>query len=138
MIILSLRRAVIERIKAALPSVGGRVYQAFLAPVDAAAPYYVTVKVGDERGDVNIPWIGFPAVEVRLYSKPLSFISLDELEGQVIQVLQGVPITDPQTGKVYQLRWLPGFGDFNDPQQNLIGKLVRFQAVRIVERPNIA
>jgi len=136
-IILSLRRAAIERIKAALPSVGGRVYQAFLAPVDAVAPY-VTVKVGDERGDVNIPWIGFPAVEVRLYGKPLSFVSLDELEGQVIQALQGVPIADPQTGRVYQLRWLPGFGDFNDPQKNLIGKLVRFQAVRIMERPNIA
>ncbi len=122
-----MRTAIINQLKDQVAGLGGRVYQAFLAPANVQKPY-ATVKMAGERGDLRIPWATHPAVEVRLYNEKNSFIPLDALEKECITALNGVSLN----GK-HQLRWVPGGTDFEDIQLGLIGRLINFRATVINE-----
>jgi len=130
-----LRRAVIERLRGQVSTLGGRAYQAFVAPPNAAKPY-VTVKVPGARGSAAITYAGTQPVEVRLYDDPASFVALDALEAAVITALHGVEVEDSHEASPgrYRLDWVPGGGDFVDEELSLIGRLVTFEAAILNER----
>lgn len=110
-----------------LPALGGRVYQAFLAPADAGRPY-ATVKVPASRADGRLSSAGTQPIEVRLYADPDSFVLLDEIEGALLDLLDDKDIQDVASGSVFHVEWEPGGGDFQDDQRQLIGRLVIFEA----------
>lgn len=128
-----LRRAVIQHIKVSVSELNGRVYQAFLAPPNIEKPYS-TVKIPTARGSGIITYAGTQPVEVRVYDKQNSFISLDELERNIIASLNGAEITDQNDGEKYCLTWAPGGGDFIDDEKKLIGRLILFEAAALFER----
>ena len=126
-----LRRAVIQALKD-VPALGGRVYQAFLAPANTGKPY-ATVKVPAARGDPQLARAGTQPLEVRLYADPDTFASLDQLESAVIDAVNGKEISDVVSGSVFHVEWEPGGGDFQDDQRQLIGRLVMFEAAVLHE-----
>ena len=120
-----LRPAVIETLKARVAALGGRVYEAFLVPVDAGKPY-ASVKLAGERGSPSIGFAGDQAVEVRLYTRQTSFGDLDLLEGAVMAALNGKEITDSGDGNRYCVEVGPGRGDFVEADK--IGRLLTFDS----------
>lgn len=130
-----LRRAVISRIKDQVPALGGRVFQAFLAPASAARPY-ATVKLPGAIGSPDISYAGTQPVEVRIYTDPTSFTDLDTVEASVIGCLHGAEIQDAAEDPPgrYRLDWLPGGGEFHDEERHLIGRLVMFETAVLNER----
>jgi len=127
-----LRRAVIQHMKTSVPSLGGQVYQAFLAPANITPPYS-TVKVAGTRGSPAISYAGFQPVEVRIYDPQESFVSLDALEQEVINVLHGVEVEDQIDGEKYYLQWTGNGPDYVDEDRNLICRLIYFGAAVIYE-----
>lgn len=126
-----LRRAVIQKLKT-LPSLGGRVYQAFLA-LPSTARLYVTVKVAAARGSPDVAYAGAQPVEIRVYGDPDSFANLDEAERVIVDALHGAEVTDANDGERYLLSWVPGGGDFVDEELRLIGRLLLFEAAALHE-----
>lgn len=128
-----LRRAVIQHLRQQVPALGGRVYQAFLAPANTPRPY-ATVKLMDGGTSLRISFAGEHLIEVRLYNDlTSSFVVLDELAYQVIQALHG-EVVDDETGERYEVRWEPGMNDFVEDDRQLIGRLLRFRVPAIHER----
>lgn len=128
-----LRRAIIQHLRNEVPTLGGRVYQAFLAPANTPRPF-VTVKLMDGGRSGRISYAGDQLIEVRLYDDlTSSFVVLDELAYQVIQALHG-EVVDGETGERYDVRWEPGMYDFVEDDRQLIGRLLRFRAPAIHER----
>jgi hypothetical protein len=127
-----LRRAVIQHLKQ-VTDLGGRVYQAFLAPADAARPY-VTVKLVDGGASTRISFAGDHVIEIRVYDDLNSFIGLDVIIQAVIGALHGKNVTDTQSGEQYEVWWVPSMNDFVEEERKLIGRLVRFRAASIFER----
>jgi len=127
-----LRRAVIMHLQTALPGLGGRVYEAFLAGPEVARPY-ATVKLATQVGSPSIGYAGTQPVEVRIYHDPGSFKDLDLLEVEVLESLNGVTVTDDADGSSYELFWTAGGGDFIDPERRLIGRLLTFTAACLAE-----
>lgn len=127
-----LRRAVIMRLKAAVPGLGGRVYEAFLAPPDAGRPY-ATVKLATQIGSPGIGYAGTQPVEVYLYHGPGSFKNLDALEWEVIAALHGATVTDDADGGRYELAWTPAAADVPDSERRLIGRRLTFEAACLAE-----
>lgn len=128
-----LRRAVIQQLKQQVTGLGGRVYQAFLAPVDAGRPY-ATVKLVDGGASTLISFAGEHLIEVRLYDDYTSFVGLDDLAEAVILALHGRIVMDTESGNRYEVFWLPTMNDFVEEDRKLIGRLVRFQAAAIYGR----
>lgn len=130
-----LRRAVIQHLKAQVSALGGRVYQAFLAPPGTARPY-ATVKAATSRGSIVISYAGTQTIEVRLYDDPASAVALDQIEVAVISALHGIEIQDAAESPpgTYRLDWVPGGGDFHDDEMGLIGRLMVFEAALLFER----
>jgi len=129
-----LRRAVIQHLRQQVPALGGRVYQAFLAPANTPRPY-ATVKLMDGGASLRISFAGEHLIEVRLYEDMAgSFVTLDVLAGQVIAALNGRTITDSASGEKYDLYWVPGMNDFVEEDRQLIGRLIRFRAAALFER----
>jgi len=127
------RRAVIQHLRQQVPALGGRVYQAFLAPANTLRPY-ATVKLMDGGASTRISFAGDHLIEVRLYNDlTSSFVVLDELAYQVIQALHG-EVVDGETGERYEVTWEPGMIDFTEDDRQLIGRLLRFRAPAIHER----
>jgi len=126
-----LRRAVIQNLKN-IPALGGRVYQAFLAPANVDKPY-ATVKLATQIGSANISFAGTQPVEVYLYADQDSFINLDVIEKEVIEVLAG-EIRDTTTGNYFELAWAPGTSDFVDPEKKLIGRRVIFNTALLMTK----
>ena len=127
-----LRNAVNHRLGDQVGGLGGRVYEAFLAPSDAVKPY-ATVKLPGGAGSAEIGYAGTTAVEVRLYLDPTTFRDLDVLAQEVLAALNGQLIADPDDGQVYHLLYQPGGGDFVDDQKNLIGRLLLFETAAVFE-----
>jgi hypothetical protein len=131
-ILMGLRKAVIDTIKDGSLTLGGRVYQAFLAPADPIKPY-ATVKMADVSGDGRISFAGTQTIEVRLYDRMGDFINLDTIEEDIIPLLNSGPITD-EDGTKFVVEWEPGGpGDFIDDEKKLIGRRVQFSAAVIHE-----
>lgn len=128
-----LRRAVIQQLKQQVTGLGGRVYQAFLAPVDAGRPY-ATVKMVDGGASPRISFAGDHVIEVRLYDDYTSFIGLDTLAHDVVLSLHGRIVTDADRGNQYEVFWLPVMNDFVEEDRKLIGRLIRFRAAAIYGR----
>lgn len=128
-----LRRAIIQHLKAQVPGLGGRVYQAFLAPPGTTRPF-ATVKLPGIRGSPAISYAGAQQVEVRIYGDRDSFTALDPLEADVIGALHGIEVQDATDGSLHQLDWVPVGGDFTDDDKGLIGCLVTFEAAVVFER----
>lgn len=128
-----LRRAVIQQLKQQVTGLGGRVYQAFLAPVDAGRPY-ATVKLVDGGASTQISFAGDHVIEVRLYDDYTSFVSLDTLAQETVLALNGQIVTDNDTGNQYEVFWLPVMNDFVEEDRKLIGRLIRFRAAAIYGR----
>ncbi|MEX0975039.1 MAG: hypothetical protein WD024_06825 [Bacillota bacterium] len=126
-----LRRAVIQALKA-VALLGGRAYEAFLAPSDVGKPY-ATVKIPDVIGDPVIGYAGTQPVEIYLYADPYSFIPLDDVEAAVMAALNRQDVVDAMTGHLFHVEWTPGGGDFADDVKRLIGRLVRFEAAVVHE-----
>jgi len=126
-----LRRAVISKLKT-LNSFEGRVYQAYLVPVNTPRPY-LTVKFAGQRVAPAIRIAGSERIEVRIYNEPTSFLSLDSLEAEIVAACHGTH-EDPETGNRYELDWQPSGADFHDNIQNLIGRLVVFEAAVLHEK----
>jgi len=120
-----LRRAVVNRLTERVAGLGGRVYQAFLAPADAGRPY-ATVKLPQPIRSADIGYAGNQEIEVRLYTDPTSFTELDELEVEVMATLNGATVVDDYDGGAYYLEAMPGGADFNDEDKSLIGRLLRY------------
>lgn len=128
-----LRRAVIEHLKANAAGLGGRIYQAFLAPAKPGKSY-ATVKLATSRGSPGISYAGDQPVEVRIYDDQVNFVSMDGLEAEVIEALHGIDIVDQVDGGKYCLQWDPsGSTDFVDEEKQLIGRLVTFEAALLFE-----
>jgi len=130
---MSLRRAIIQQIKNQAHGLGGRVYQAFLAPVNTQTPY-ATVKLATERQATNITFAGSQTVEIYLYRGLDSYVNLDAIRQDVVKALNGVVITDVESGARFVLRWVGSVGDVVDEERKLIGAVVSFDAAIIHER----
>lgn len=129
-----LRRAVIQHLRQQVPALGGRVYQAFLAPANTPRPY-ATVKLMDGGASLRISFAGEHLIEVRLYEAMSgSFLTLDTLAKSVIEALHGKTVKDLETGEEYDLYWVPGMNDFVEEDRQLIGRLIRFRAAALFER----
>ena len=127
-----LRRSVVQKLDA-VPGLTGGAHQAFLAPPDADKPY-ASVKLPASRGSGVISYAGTQSVEVRIYLPEESFITLDQLEAEIILTLNGVLLTDQVDGGKYELQWVPGGGDFTDEEKSLIGRLIIFETGIVNER----
>lgn len=128
-----LRTAIIQHLKAQVPGLGGRVFQAFLAPPATSRPY-ATVKLPGIRGSPAISYAGAQQVEVRIYGDRDTFTALDQMEADVIGALHGIEVADATDGSHHQVDWVPGGGDFPDDDKGLIGRLVTFEAAVLFER----
>lgn len=122
-----LRQAVIRHLIAQVPSLGGRVYEAYLAPAGALRPY-ATVKLAGEIGDGRL---GAVDIEVRLYADRGTFGALDAVEAEVRAALAWREIRDAATGAVYAIEPAASGGDFEQPEDQLIGRLLRFWAAAV-------
>ncbi len=122
-----LRRATIDRLKAAVPDLGERAWGAYLAPVDAARPY-ATVRLTAARGDIAPTWSGVQIVEISILGDPTSFEPLDQIAQLVTDSLKDTEITDAATGRIYSLSWMAGATDFRDAERGLIGRQFPFEA----------
>jgi len=131
---MSLRRAVIQQLKRHVYPLEGRAYQAYLAPANVVSPY-ATVKMAGIREAPDVPFAGDQIIEVRIYRSQDCFVTLDALRQMAVVALNGVVITDDQSGERYWIKWTPfGAGDFVDEERRLIGCLVTFEAAVIHER----
>lgn len=131
---MSLRRAVVSQLKNHISALEGRVYQAYLTPANVKPPY-CTVKLAGIRGSVNLPYAADQGIEVRLYNDQTCFIPLDALEQQTLVALNGIVITDDDTGLRYWIKWVPfGSTDYIDEEHKLIARLVFFETAVIHER----
>lgn len=130
-----LRRAVINHLRTHVPSLGGRVYQAFLSPADATRPY-ATVKLGDGGASNRISYAGYVEIEIRIYQDMNSFLPLDSLEREITAALHGSVIWDEQENppEQHEIFWLPGVNDFVDEERKLIGRLIVFRTASLFER----
>jgi hypothetical protein len=130
-----LRRAVINRIRDQVPALGGRAFEAFLAPAGAGRPY-ATVKLPAAVGSPDISYAGSQPVEVRIYADPTSFNDISSVEAAVIQCLHGAEIQDAAEVPpgLYRLDWVPGGGEFADEERHVIGRLVMFETAALNER----
>ncbi|MBT9156914.1 MAG: hypothetical protein DDT37_01905 [Firmicutes bacterium] len=124
---MSLRRSVIVLLRGAVPTVGGRVFQAFLAPASTLSPY-ITVKMAARLGDT----LGQQPVECYLYATQTSFVTLDILEQEVIRALHQREFVDAETGLRYILRYASSAGDAVDEERRLINRVVTFSAASAV------
>jgi len=127
-----LRRAIIHHLQHNVPSLGGRVYQAFLVDQKKERRPYATVKIVAGPGSTRISYAGHDEIEVRVYGDPTDFTELDAAVEEIIGALHGRIVQDPETGQQYDLAWVPGVLDFVD--EKLIGRLVRFRAASLRER----
>ena len=125
-----LRQAVLDTLMSRVPILGGRVYEAWVAPDKAGGLPYATIKLPGIRGSTAISFAGSQPVEVRLYNDRSSFIPLDMAERAVIEVLTRGPVADGPDQ--FSLQWVPGGGDFEDDEFNLIGRLVMFEAAVVI------
>lgn len=126
---MSLRQAVVAHVKNQVSPLGGRVYQAFLAPADVQRPY-ATVKLAGVRGARDILYAGDQSIEVYIYQDQDCFTRVDALRQQVIKALNGIVLFE-----CYPIRWVAfGGGDFVDEERKLIGCVVVFEAAIIHER----
>ena len=130
---MSIRRAVIQQLKNQVHALSGRVYQAFLAPVNIGTPY-AAVKFATERQSANVSFAGTQTIEVYLYRRLDNFVSLDAIRQDVIKALNGVVITDSESNARFVLRWVGSVGDVVDEDRKLIGTLVSFDAATVQER----
>lgn len=131
---MSLRHAVIEHLRLNVPALGGRVFQAFLAPPNVQSPY-ATVKLGSIRGNIELPYAGDQQIEVRVYRTRDDFAVLDSVRQSVITALNGTTILGNSSPERYRLKWVPtGPLDFVDEERRLIGCLVMFETSVIYER----
>lgn len=126
-----LRRAVVQAIAAGVPELGGRVYQAFLAPPDAQFPY-ATVRLAGELQQT--PLAGAVTVDVRLYERRGSFLALDALQAAVMAALHRREVVDPETGARYELAWAGGAIDLEESERDAIVRLLRFSAAVVFAR----
>ncbi len=125
---MSLRRATITTLRAQVLIVGGRVFQAFLAPAATLLPY-ITVKMATRIGDR----LGLQPVEIYIYAAQTSFVVLDTLEQEVIRVLHQRELVDVETGLRYTLHY-PGDGvcDAVDEERKLINRVLTFVSASAV------
>jgi len=129
-----LRRAIIQHLRNEVSTLGGRVYQAFLAPSSVQKPF-ATVKLVDGGTSARISFAGNHLIEVRLYEDITgSFLTLDDLARSVIAALNGRVVIDSVSGEQYDVYLVPGMFDFVEDDRQLIGLLVRFQGAAIFER----
>lgn len=127
---MSVRRAVIEHLQVRIPAFGGRVYQAFLAPVNAPTPF-ATVKLAGLRGAIELADAGDQQIEVRIYRKQDDFVALDIIRHAVITALNDQVISVEQ----YRIRWVPtGPLDFVDDEKKLLGCMMTFEVPVIYQR----
>jgi len=126
-----LRRAVVQAIAAGVPQLGGRVYQAFLAPPDAQMPY-ATVRLAGELQQT--PLAGTVTVDVRLYERRGSFLALDILQAAVMAALHRREVVDPETDTRYEMTWIAGAMDYEETERDAIVRLVRFGAAVVFAR----
>ncbi|MGV8164645.1 MAG: hypothetical protein ACLKAK_07295 [Alkaliphilus sp.] len=130
---MSLRRAVIAQLKNHVTAIGGRVYQAYLAPADVQTPY-ATVKMAGVRGDVTLLYAGDQSIEVYVYRDHDCFVSLDALKQLAVLALNGSVLVT-ESGERHHIRWVPfGQGDFVDEERKLIGCVESFETTVIHER----
>lgn len=127
---MSLRRAIVQQLRNQVPALGGRVFQAYLAPANIATPY-ATVKFATERQAANIGFAGTQTIEVYLYRGLDSYSGLDALRQDVVKALNGVVITDTESGARFSIRWAGSVGDVVDEERKLIGAVVSFDAATI-------
>lgn len=127
---MSVRRAVIEHLQVSIPAFGGRVYQAFLAPVNTLTPF-ATVKIAGLRGAIELADAGDQQIEVRIYRKQDDFAALDIIRHAVITALNDQVISVEQ----YRIRWVPtGPLDFVEEEKKLLGCLITFEVPVIYQR----
>lgn len=126
-----LRDAIIKKLKA-VPGLGGRIYEAFLAPHNAAPPY-ATVKMASQQRSTAIWYAGTQPVEVRVYNDMTSYKALDAIERDVVAALNDVELQDVD-GNRYYIRWVAGGIDYTEDERKLIARLVNFEAAIIMER----
>ncbi|MBT9134258.1 MAG: hypothetical protein DDT34_00973 [Firmicutes bacterium] len=124
---MSLRRAVVTNLRTSVSPVGGRVFQAFLAPATAVPPY-ITVKLATRQGEV----FGLQPVEVYIYAAQTSFVALDTLEQGVIRALHQRELVDTETGLRYTLRYTGSAGDAVDEGRKLINRVLTFTVASAV------
>lgn len=129
-----IRYAVIQHLRQNVPSLGGRVYQAFVVDTAHEPRPFATVKLMSGGASARISYAGFHDIEVRVYGDRTDFVELDAIIDEVIAALHGKHVADLETGERYEVTWLPGINDFEESDRQLIGRLVRFQAVALYER----
>jgi len=133
-----IRRAVIDHLQRNVPSLQGRVYQAFLVDMRKEPRPFATVKIVAGPGSTRISYAGSDEIEVRVYGDATDWTELDAVVDEVIAALNGRFVQDPETGETYEVAWIPGVMDFTDDfvkmDRELIGRLVRFRAATLRER----
>ena len=132
-----IRRAVIDRLRNNVPSLQGRVYQAFVVDARKEPRPYATVKIVPGTASTRISYAGHDEIEVRVYGDMTDWTELDAVVEEVIRALNGRDVEDPETGQRYEVAWIPGVNDFTDvgrPGEQLMARLVRFRAASLYER----
>jgi len=129
-----LRRAVVNFLKENVSEVGGRVYQAYLAPKQVKRPY-LAVRMGEVIESGAVSFGGTAQIEVFVYDDiGGSFLTVDRICDKVINALHGAYVTDQEDGKTYYIEWNPSTNDIIEEDRNLIGRLLRFRTAILRER----
>ncbi len=124
---MSLRRAVVTNLRTNVTSVGGRVFQAFLAPAATPSPY-ITVKMTTGIGGR----FGLQPVEVYIYAAQTSFVALDMLKQEVIRALDQRELVDVETALRYILDYAGSAGDAVNEERKLISQVLTFTSANVV------
>ncbi|PZN07685.1 MAG: hypothetical protein DIU76_04095 [Bacillota bacterium] len=127
----------VDHLRRSVPSLEGRVYQAFLVDAFKEPRPYATVKVVPGTASTRISYAGHDEIEVRVYGDATDWTELDAVVEEVILALNGRDVEDPETGQRYEVAWIPGVNDFTEagrPGEPLLARLVRFRAASLYER----
>lgn len=129
-----IRSAFIHFLKENISEVGGRVYQAYLAPKQAKRPY-LAVRMGETIESGTISFGGTAQIEVFVYDDiGGSFLNVDRISDKIVALLNGAYITDQEDGKTYYIEWNPTTNDIIEEDRKLIGRLLRFKTAILHER----
>ncbi|NPV44806.1 MAG: hypothetical protein HPY70_12665 [Firmicutes bacterium] len=129
-----LRNAIIQHLRQSISEVGGRVYQAYLAPEKVKRPY-LSVRMGETIASDTVSFGGTAQIEVFVYEDASkSFLDVDRISDKVIAILNGAYVTDPDDGRTYYVEWDPTTNDIYEDNRKLIGRLLRFRTAILHER----
>lgn len=125
-----MRRAIRTRIVAAVPSLGGRVFEPTMPTAATDKPYAVVKYGGDNPTNISM---GFEIpFQIWVYVERLNHTALDELTRSVIGALNRVELTAEGSGQKFALTYVGCSEDFYDDDWQALTRRIDFSTETIV------